>query len=337
MRAAGVDTYVDISALSVMGLIEVLRQYRKLSGILKQMQNLLHTERPDLLITVDYPGFNLRLAKTAKKLGIKVMHYISPQVWAWRQGRVKKIAKRVDMMTVVLPFEAEFYERFNVPVRFVGHPMVDEAIPTMEKQQAYAAFQLNEEAPVIGLFPGSRRSEISKLLPTMLESAEQIVKARPTAQFILPLASSIDKKELSSHLSAHPQLKVVIAEGKTSDVIQICDAVITASGTATLELALFATPMVIIYKVSNTTFRIVTRMLKIPHIGLCNIVLAERVVPELLQDKANPQQITRETLRLLEEQPYRDEIIDKLRRTKERLGGGGASAKAANVALEMLN
>jgi len=353
MRAAGVDTRVDISRLAVMGLVEVLLHYRRLRGILRQMQKLLHSETPDLLITVDYPGFNLRLAKTARKLGIKVLHYISPQVWAWREHRVKEIAKQINMMAVLLPFEVPFYKKHSVPVRFVGHPLVDIVRPAMSLNEAQRCFGLDSSRQTIGLLPGSRSSEIQRLMPILMETATLLKQQFPDVQFLLPLASSLNLQDLAPWLKPVPaqpesgnihhyihkhnkSLQIKIIKHHSYDVMQSCDAIITASGTATLEVALMNVPMIIIYKVSMLTYIIARRMISIPNIGLVNIVADELIVPEFIQHEARPDKISAATARFLEEPDYAREIKAKLATVRQKLGNPGGSENVARLVLEML-
>ena len=353
MRTAGVDTRVDLSELAVMGLVEVLLHYRRLRGILRQMQVLLREERPDLLITVDYPGFNLRLAKTARALGIKVLHYISPQVWAWREHRVKTIAERVDKMAVLLPFEVPFYEKHGVPVRFVGHPLVDSVKPSVERSEAQRLFGLVPSRPTIGLLPGSRRGELKRLMPVLLESAALLKRQFPDLQLLLPLASSLDRQDLSPWLRPLPEqteghfslytaqndesLQIKVVEQHGYDVMQSCDAIITASGTATLEVALMNIPMVIVYKVSPLTYTIARRMISIPNVGLVNIVADELIAPEFIQHEAKADTIAAATARFLTEPDYAQLTREKLAKVRQKLGKPGGSENVAQLALEMLD
>jgi len=334
MRAAGVDTLVDCREMAVLGLIEVLRHYRRIKGVLERMQKLLRTERPDLVILVDYSGFNLRLAPTAKELGIPVMYYISPQVWAWRQKRVYKIREVVDQMVVVFPFEVELYEKAGVPVRYVGHPLVDEVHSDLEREGALLEFGLEPSRPCVGLFPGSRRNELQRLLPTLLDAAERLHAARPEVQFLLPQASTLDRAEIDTLLAGR-SLPVTVVEERFYDVTRACDAIATASGTATLEVALMGVPLVVVYRISGLSYRIMRRLIKLKHIAMCNIVAGEEVAKELLQDEATAERISAELLRLLEPAVHA-ETVSKLAKVRETLGEPGGAARAAAVAAGML-
>jgi len=335
MRAAGVETVHDASELAVVGLIEPLLQYRRLSAVLRHMQDLVCRDRPDLLVLTDYPGFNLRLAKTAKACGVKVLFYVSPQVWAWRQGRVKGIGEVVDMMAVIFPFETRFYEEHGVPVRYVGHPLVDEVKTSMGRDEAMARFGLDPARRTVGLFPGSRRGEIKRLLPIILESAKLIKQTHPDTQFILPVASSLSREVLQPCLDA-VDVEVNLVDGQGYDVAQTCDAIITASGTATLEIAMLGVPMAITYKVAWLTYAIVSRMLKIPYIGLANIVAGEEVAREFVQNRARPEAIAAEIGHILDDPDYARTMQAKLAQVREKLGEGGGSKKLARLAIEML-
>ncbi len=334
MRAAGVHTLVDCREMAVLGLIEVLRHYRRIKGVLERMRRLLHEERPDLLILVDYSGFNLRLAPTAKELGIPVMYYISPQVWAWRQKRIYKIREVVDQMVVVFPFEVPLYEKAGVPVTYVGHPLLDEVHSDLDRDGALREFGLDPARPTIGLFPGSRRNELQRLLPPLLDAAERIHSERPEVQFLIPQASTLDRVEIDTLLAGR-SLPVTVVENRFYDVTRACDAIATASGTATLEVALMGVPLVVVYKISGFSYRIMRRLIKLKHIAMCNIVAGEEVARELLQDEVTAERISTELLRLLEPELHA-ETVARLGRIHETLGEPGGAARAAAVAAGML-
>ena len=336
MRAAGVEILVDSSRLAVVGITEVLTHYREIKAALRVLQEIIRTRRPDLLILIDYPDFNLRFAATAKRAGVKVLYYVSPQVWAWRPGRIKKIGQLVDMMAVVFAFEVPFYERANVPVRFVGHPLVDEARPSMTRAQAVAHFGLKLDAKIIGLFPGSRWSEINRLMPVIVESSKLLRARFPDAQFILPIAPGLDRSLVEAYLDSTAPPVVLVEDTSIYDVIQVCDAIITASGTATLQIALMATPMAIIYRVSRLSYWIARHLVTVKHIGLANIVARQRVVREFIQDDVRPQAIADEIERLLADEAYAEAMRRDMAGIRAALGEPGGSQKAAQVAVDML-
>lgn len=336
MRKAGVDILVDSSELAVVGLIEVLAQRKVIFGALNRMREMLHSDPPDLLILTDYPDFNLRLAQTAKQAGVKVLYYISPQVWAWRQGRVKKIRQIVDMMAVVFPFEADFYSSNQVPVRYVGHPLANEVHASADRITLLGEFGLDPAHPTLGLFPGSRKSEIRRLLPIILESAVRLKHQFPTLQFLLPIASTLTREELLPYLARYPELTVVTVADRPYDVMQACDAIVTVSGTVTLEIALIGTPMVIINKLAWLTYQIVRHMVKLEHIGLCNIVAAEPLVPELIQHAARPKRIADEIAHMLEDKSYQQELRNKLSQVRALLAQPPQQGDISDLTLEML-
>jgi len=335
MREAGVNTLVDSADMAVVGVVEVLKHFDVIAAAFTKLKKILLNDPPPLLILIDYPGFNLRLAKVAKKAGVKVLYYISPQIWAWRQGRVKKIARLVDYMAVILPFEAPFYEKAGVPVSFVGHPMLDMVQVAVERDQAAAGFGLDPHRKIVGLFPGSRRNEIDRLLPVIIHSAQLLKQRFPDIQFILPLASTLNEEDILPQLKS-AAVSATITRERIHDMIRACDAVISVSGTVTLEIALVGTPMVIIYKLSPLTYQLAKRLVKVDAIGLCNIVAGEIAVRELIQDDANPENIAAEISRILDDADYDAAIRAKLATVRQKLGKGGASANVAALIPKMI-
>ncbi len=336
MREAGIDVRVDSSGIGVIGLIEILRHYGEIRAALTQMKKLLQQEKPDLLVCVDYKEFNLKLARFAKQQGVKVLFYVSPQVWAWRPGRVKTYGRAIDMMAVIFPFETAFYEAENVPVRYVGHPSVDKVKPLRSKADDLQRFSLDAGRPVVGLLPGSRVNEIRRLLPLMLAAADKIKQRMPLAQFVLPQADSIDDEVLQPYLE-HTGLDIKVIKGQPYDVIQCCDAVMTASGTASLEIALLQVPMVIVYKLSALTYWLGKQLVKIPYIGLPNIIAGRGIIKELIQKDANAEALADEVQRLLQDEACRRQMLADLAEVKQKLGKGGGSENMARLALEMLD
>jgi len=335
MRRAGVETLFDSNEMAVMGLFEVVAHFGVIFRAFRKLTALLRKDKPDLLILIDYPGFNLRLAAVAKRAGVTVLYYITPQVWAWHASRARKIARLVDHAAVIFPFEVPFFEREGLSVTFVGHPLLEMAVPQMQKSAAQLLFDIDPARQVVGLFPGSRKREIASLLPVMLAAAQLLKESFPELQFILPLASSVDRSSVDSILAGSP-LAVKVVEGYNYDVMQVCDAIIAASGTVTMEIALFGVPMVIIYKTAPLTFAIGIRLLKVDHVGICNIVAGERIVPELLQDDAEPVKIAAEINAMLSDAAYAADMRRKLLSVREKLGEPGAPARVASLALKMM-
>jgi len=331
MRQAGVNTIVDTTDLAVMGLFDVLTHLPKIYSAKKIICNTIANNPPNLLILIDYSGFNLRLAKIAKQNGIKILYYISPQLWASRQRRIKKIRKYVDKVAVIFPFEVDFYKRFNIPVCFVGHPLFDIAHASMSIDEAKQEFVLDPQYKTIGLFPGSRKGEIKRLLPVMLKSAQLLKQQFPNTQFILALACSLTKDDLNPYLKKF-DLEIKIVANQNYDVMRVCDAIIAVSGTVTLEIALMEIPMLIIYKISPPYFPI-KLIIKIPYIGLCNIIAGKQIVKELLQQHANPKTISTEITRILTDDNYRNTMITELKKIKEKL----TTEKTENLAQLVVN
>lgn len=336
LRQAGVNPLIDCSDIAVMGIVEVLAKYRTIMGVLNRMREDVKTNPPDLLILVDYQEFNFKLAEAAKAAGVKVLFYISPQVWAWRPHRVHKIGKIIDMMAVLFPFEEKFYRQANVPVRFVGNPLVDEAIPSKTRAQALQQYKLDGIRPVIGLFPGSRRSEIKRILPIELKAARVLKQRYPDIQFILPIASSLDEADIAPYFKGYDELDVVRVKDLPYDVMQVCNAIIAASGTTTLEIALMGIPSVITYRISPVSYFILKRLVTIDHVGLVNIVAEKGIVKELIQHDARPDKIADEITKILDDEVYRNQMISELNQVRAKLGKEGGSNNVAQLAYEML-
>lgn len=335
MRRAGVDIRVDSAEMAVVGLVEIWAHRKVIFGALDNMREILKTAPPDLLFLTDYPEFNLRLAKTAKQLGIKVLFYISPQIWAWRQWRVKKIRKLVDMMAVIFPFELDFYHRHHVPVRFVGHPLAEEVHASAGRDLLCAEFGINAQQPVVGLFPGSRQSEVKRLMPIIIETAKRLKQQNPQIQFLLPIASTLKREIFTPYLDAETPT-ITLLENRSYDIMAVCDAIITVSGTVTLEIALIGTPMVIINRISNLSYLIAKQMVKVDHIGLCNIVAGKRVVPELIQYEAKAGKIAHEIIRILSDIDYSQSIKNELQKVRAKLGSDDKVSNLAKLTIDLL-
>jgi lipid-A-disaccharide synthase len=336
LRDAGVEILVDCADIAVVGIVEVLANYHLIKQALNKLVDEIRRSPPDLLILVDYQEFNFRLAKIAKQHGIRVLFYISPQVWAWRPHRVHKIGKMIDMMAVLFPFEEKFYRNANVPVTFVGHPLVDETRPDKTPAECFDDYRLNENKKIIGLFPGSRKGEIKRVLPVLLDAAELLKNKHRDIQFILPVASTLNTQYIQSFLTGHSHLDIRVIKDRSYNIMQICHAIMTASGTATLEIALMGIPNVIVYRVAPISYFILKRMITIDNIGLVNIVAEKNIVREFIQDEANPERIATEVDRLLYDDTYRENMIDELAKVKEKLGKEGGSNNIAQLAYDML-
>lgn len=335
MAQAGVDIRYDSAGIGVIGVVEVLKHYGEIRRALTLMKRIIDTERPDLLVCVDYKEFNFKLAKYAKQQGVKVLFYVSPQVWAWRAGRVKAYGKVIDMMAVIFPFEIPYYEAENVPVRYVGHPSVDKVHPQTSKVEAMARFGLAANQRVVGLLAGSRANEIKRLLPAMLEAAALLKAKFADCQFVLPQADSISDELLAEYLTTAP-VKVTVIKQQPYDVMQCCDAIMTTSGTATLEIALLTVPMVICYKLSPLTYWLGRLLVKTKFIGLPNIVAGKSIVREFIQHEATAENLAEEVTRMLTDEDYCATMRENLSDVKHRLGQGGGSKNMALLALEML-
>jgi len=335
MREAGVETLVDANVMAVMGIVEVLGHLPVIVKGFTILKRQLLSAPPRLLILIDYPDFNLRLAKVAKRAGIKVLYFISPQVWAWRSGRVKGIGEVVDMMAVLFPFEIPFYRNAGIPVSFVGHPLLDMVAPALQSKEAAASLGLDPARRTVGLFPGSRKSVIKRMLPVILESAALLQTRMPDLQFVLPLAASLRHGDIMPEIE-RAGIKVTIITGKNHEVMSACDAAISVSGTVIMELALVGIPTVLIYKVSPLTYQIGKRVINVPHIGICNIVAEKRLMKELIQHEAHPVAIADEVDALLNNHAYAAEMRAGLAGVREKLGSGGALGRLAQVALDMM-
>ena len=335
MALAGIDIRYDSGSIGVIGVVEVLKHYSEIRRALKLIQQLVSTERPDLLVCVDYKEFNLKLARFAKQCGVKVLFYVSPQVWAWRPGRVKTYGKAIDMMAVIFPFETTYYDAENVPVRYVGHPSVDKVHPQRSRLEDMAIFNLDKSNPVIGLLPGSRANEINRLLPIMLAAAEILQARIPGIQFMLPQADSISDELLESYMR-QSLVKITVIKNQPYDVIQCCDVVMTTSGTATIEIALLTVPMVITYKLAALTYWLGRWLVNTPFIGLPNIILGKGFIKELIQHEATSENLAEEIERILTDKFYADQMRDNLNQVKQQLGQGGGSKNMAELALEIM-
>jgi len=335
MRSAGCATLLPAEQIAVIGLVEVLRH---LPTIWRAFKTVTATfsgpQRPDLLVLVDFPGFNMRLAAAAKRAGIPVLYYITPKVWAWRQGRAKKLARIVDRLAVIFPFEPEFYRPHKVPTDYVGNPLLDE-FADYQRQQVTARPYARADRRLVGLFPGSRRSEIHYNFDTLLQAAAQLHQQRPDLGFLMPLAISLDRGDIERRI-ADSGLPIELIADDIYGVAASCDAVLAVSGTVTLQVALTGTPLAVLYRAAALTYAVAMRVVRIEFISLVNIVAERQVVRELLQDDATPEALAAEALRLLDDQAYRAQVCSGLAEVREKLGESGCSHRVAQIILEMI-
>ena len=337
LQETGAKLLVDCADIAVVGLVEVLAHYGDIKRALNTLTASLRNNPPDLIILVDYQEFNFRLAKTAKQLGIRVLFYISPQVWAWRQHRVHTIGKLIDMMAVLFPFEEKFYRNANVPVTFVGHPLVEDTHPDKSAVTCLAEYDLDSTKKIIGLFPGSRKGEIKRVLPVLLDAAEILKTKHADFQFILPVASTLNIAFIQSFLVRHSHLNIRVVKDRPYNIMQVCHAIMTASGTATLEIALMGIPNVIVYRIAHLSYFILKRMITIDNIGLVNIVAEKNIVKEYIQYEAIAEDIAAEIDKLLYNESYRNNMIVELSKVREKLGKKGGSNNIAQLAYDMLS
>ena len=335
MKEEKVQLLADASDMAVVGLTEVVSKLGNIFKIMSIMKKSMDERKPDLVILIDYPDFNLPLAKAAKKRGIKVFYYISPQVWAWRKGRIGQIKKNVNKMAVILPFEVETYAQEDFTVNYIGHPLLDLVKQNYSKQESRKKIGLAENKTTIGILPGSRLSEIKKLMPELLRAAEILKREIPDIQFVLPLADTLEEKNVAEIISRF-DLKINIITGHTYDVISCADLALVASGTATLETALLNVPMVIVYKVSPLSYFIGRLIVDVKNIGLVNIIAGKTIVPELIQKDASGQRIAEEALSILNNAERKQEIVKELTTIHAKLGEPGAAIRAAQIACDMI-
>jgi len=336
LKRRGMKLLYPAHSLSVVGLTEVFIKLRSILEALRRLKKSLDQERPDLVILIDFPDFNLRLAKIAHRRRIPILYYISPQVWAWRSKRIKLIARLVKKMVVLFPFEVPLYEAAGVDVEWVGHPLLDIVKPTLPKEVAFQQFGLDPKRRTIGLLPGSRMHEVERLLPSLLASAHLLQKEIQDLQFIIPLAPGIPKTILSSQMK-NIAVPVKVVEGFTYDVMNLSELLITASGTATLEGAILGKPMIIIYKVSFPSYWIGRALIRVDYIGLVNLVAEKEIAPELIQKDVNPQRIADEAFRILRDPILSRKMTESMGEVRQKLGEPGATQRAARIVTSLLH
>jgi lipid-A-disaccharide synthase len=339
MAAAGVEILVDPTAHAAMGTSEAIGRVPGLYRAYKLLVRRLREARPMAVVLIDFPEFNLRLAKQARRAGIPVVYFIPPQLWAWRRGRIRQMAKRVTRVLAAFPFEESLYEEAGVPVEFVGHPLLDVVPSDLDRAKARERLCLGERQPLVGLLPGSRRQEVERLLPFMLDAAARLSRADGRRCFVLGLAASVDRGLVTVHLrraseAGGPPVEVV--EGLTHEVMAASDALLIASGTATLEAALLGAPMVVCYRVSRLTEVVARLLTRSVWISLPNIVAGRGAVPEILQDKVTGARLASEAERLLVDSVAATAQRAAFKEVRSRLGQPGVGARAARAVLKVV-
>jgi lipid-A-disaccharide synthase len=334
MKEAGVRLLRHAEEMAVVGLPGAKRLLTIFEAFREVSASLTHW-RPDLTILIDYPEFNLMVAGRAKRHGIPVMYYVSPQIWAWRSGRINTIRSRVDRMVVILPFEEKLYQEAGVKVSFVGHPLLDLIALEDEEGSPCRRYGKNGSSQLIGLLPGSRSSEVSRLLPVMLDMAAILLDMIPKVHFLVPLAPTISREQIAPYLKGR-NLPLTVVTDSTHEVIRACEMIVAASGTVTLEAAIMGTPLVVVYKVNPLTYWLGKRLVKVNHVALANIIAGEIVAPELIQHEVTPERIARESMKILNDHGRKEWIKRRLQDVREELGTPGASDKAAAIALELM-
>jgi lipid-A-disaccharide synthase len=332
LAAAGVRLVADFRGLSVTGLTEALRVLPKSWATYRRLVAEACRHRPDVLVLVDYPDFNFRLMKSVKALGVPIVYYISPQLWAWRPGRMQTMKALVDRVLVIFPFEQAIYEREGVDVRFVGHPLLEMTAPSRDRASLLDEFGLDGARPIVALLPGSRPNEVTRLAPVLGQAAGRIATRVPQVQFIIARAPNLDER-LFAPLGA-PAGRVV--EGRTDDVLSVSDVVLTASGTATVQTAMHGKPMVVLYRLSPLTYTLGKPLARVDMYAMVNLIAGRRVVAELIQEGCTPEAVADEAVSLLTDRARRDVMIRELAAVKAALGGPGASARAADAVLDLV-
>ncbi len=334
LKAAGADLVGDYKGMSVTGLLEAAPVLRRAWQMRGALCDAARDRKPDVFVAIDFPDFNFRLLRPVQELGVPIVYYISPQLWAWRSGRLATIRKYVDRMLVIFPFEVDVYERAGVPVEFVGHPLVDLARTHRSRAQMLADVRLDPARPVLALLPGSRRNEVRPLLPGLV-AAVRLIKSRvPGLQVLVARAPRLDDGLFAPIAElASAGVPAAVVESAADDVLAAADVVITASGTATVQAALHGRPMVVVYRLSPLTSAIVRRFIRVTTYGMVNLVAGRRIVPELIQDDFTPERVAEETIALFTDRARVDTVTRDLADVRAKLGATGASRRAAEAVL----
>lgn len=334
MRLAEVETLVDAREVAIMGALEVARALPKFLRVFRRLREAANERKPRLIILIDWPEFNLRLAKKLKRDGHRVIYYISPQIWAWRSYRIHAIKRYVERMLVILPFEKDYYERAGVEVDYVGHPLLDSVRVTATRDEFCSRHQLDSSKPIIALLPGSRHSELKYILPPMAEAAKLLNQSHPHFQFILPLARTFAPGEIESQI-ASTTLRVI--EHDTYNAIAAADLAVVASGTATLETAIIGSPLIVVYRASALNWRIFRPLINTPFVGMPNLIAGKEIAPELLQDDLNGERLAKLIVEFLNDPAKLRQSRADLAEVRMKLGEANASERAASRILELLN
>ena len=319
MREAGVNTLFGIERMGAVGIVEVLGDFGHYYKVYRTLMKEIASRRYDAVILIDYPTLNLRLAKQGKHFNCPVFYFISPQVWAWRKGRIRDIRESVNKMFVILPFEEKMYLDAGVDAEFLGHPFVDLVHPSRSREESRKKYSINPTIKTIGLLPGSRMNEVNSLLDVMIQASEKITSKLGSCQFLLPVADSIDPNLIRQRLGAN-RLNIQLIEGEPYDVMNSCDMLIIASGSATLEAGILGCPMIIIYKLNPLTYLLAKLLVDAPLVGLVNIVAEEEVVPELIQSKVTAENICTKVLAVLQDPEKEKTVRERLHKIKSTLG-----------------
>lgn len=336
MRRAGIEIINDIDELSVVGFFEVLAHFPAVLGAFRKMKEHLIREKPDLLILIDFPDFNIRLARYAKKLGIRILYFISPQVWAWRKNRVKVIADLVDAMIVIFPFERDLYARHGVKIHFVGHPLIDIVKVTSSKNDTKNTIGIPASRRLIGLLPGSRNSEVKRILPAMLGAARLLSREYDDLSFIIPAGKNVESEMIGRMVKPYDDLSLHISRSNYYNVVNALDCAAVASGTATVECALLGIPMVVVYRLNPLTYFLAKLMVDIRNFAMVNLIAGKEIVPELLQNECSEEQIANSLKRYLGDEYHLSSVKEKLNAIKDKLGDRGMFGRAAEKVLLMI-
>jgi lipid-A-disaccharide synthase len=333
MRQAGVETLVDAREVAIMGALEVARALPVFLRAFRRLRDAANERKPRLVILIDWPEFNLRLAKRLKRDGHRVIYYISPQIWAWRSYRIHAIKRYVERMLVILPFEKDYYERNGVEVDYVGHPLLDSAHVTATREEFCSRHALDPLKPIIALAPGSRHSEMKHILPPLIEAARRLNQWRPNFQFVLPLARTFTREEIAPQIGS---TRLSVIEGETYNAMAAADLAVVASGTATLEAAIIGSPLIVVYRASQLNWRIFRPLINTPFVGMPNLIAGKEIAPELLQNDLTAENLTEVIVGFLSDPARLRQSRADLAEVRKKLGEAKASERAASKILDLL-